>query len=103
VDTGFDAAVSRATFDLPEWLALGALLVKPSGLVLGMEGRDQRDLLARNAPTATRIAPGRSSATGLMNRMEHVDHRVQLDGCIRPVLRSGPDPATLVSLSALAY
>lgn len=44
LDAGFDAAVSRATFDLPEWLALGAQLVRPGGLVLGMEGRDQRKL-----------------------------------------------------------
>jgi len=44
VDSGFDVAVSRATFDLLEWLELGATLVHPGGLVLGMEGRDQRPL-----------------------------------------------------------
>jgi 16S rRNA (guanine527-N7)-methyltransferase len=43
----FDAAVSRATLDLPEWLALGRKLVKEEGgLVLGMEGADIRDLPA---------------------------------------------------------
>lgn len=44
LDAGFDAAVSRATFDLLEWLALGASLVKPGGVVFGMEGKEQRDL-----------------------------------------------------------
>lgn len=44
LDSGFDAAVSRATFDLLEWLELGAQLVSPGGIVLGMEGRDQRPL-----------------------------------------------------------
>jgi 16S rRNA (guanine527-N7)-methyltransferase len=46
LDTNFDAAVSRATFDLLEWLTLGAQLISPAGIVLGMEGRDQRTLPA---------------------------------------------------------
>lgn len=46
VDTGFDTAVSRATFDLREWLELGRRLVRPGGVVLGMEGREQVDLPA---------------------------------------------------------
>jgi 16S rRNA (guanine527-N7)-methyltransferase len=37
---GFNVAVSRATFDLLEWLELGARLVEPGGVVLGMEGRE---------------------------------------------------------------
>jgi len=41
VDSGFAAAVSRATFELGEWLTLGEQLVRPGGIVLGMEGRDQ--------------------------------------------------------------
>jgi 16S rRNA (guanine527-N7)-methyltransferase len=45
-DTGFDTAVSRATFDLSEWLALGRRLVRPGGVVLGMEGREQHALPA---------------------------------------------------------
>lgn len=45
-DTGFDTAVSRATFDLTEWLALGRRLVRPGGQVLGMEGRAQHELPA---------------------------------------------------------
>jgi 16S rRNA (guanine527-N7)-methyltransferase len=43
-DVGFDTAVSRATFDLSEWLQLGRTLVKPGGVVLGMEGREQHPL-----------------------------------------------------------
>lgn len=45
-----DAAVSRATWELPEWLARGARLVRPGGRVLGMEGREQHEL----PPGATR-------------------------------------------------
>lgn len=44
VDRGFDTAVSRATFGLSEWLALGRQLVRPGGVVLGMEGREQHAL-----------------------------------------------------------
>jgi 16S rRNA (guanine527-N7)-methyltransferase len=41
-----DAAVSRATWAVPEWLARGARLVHPGGQVLAMEGRDQHRLPA---------------------------------------------------------
>ncbi len=41
MDHGFDVSMSRATFDLAEWLALGARLVRPGGKVLGMEGLEQ--------------------------------------------------------------
>jgi 16S rRNA (guanine527-N7)-methyltransferase len=41
----FDVAVSRATLDLPEWLALGVRLVVPGGAVVGMEGADRHTLL----------------------------------------------------------
>ncbi len=44
LDVGFDTAVSRATFDLLEWLELGRSLVRMGGVVLGMEGKEQRDL-----------------------------------------------------------
>lgn len=44
IDGGHAAAVSRATFDLGEWLSLGERLVRPGGLVLGMEARDQHAL-----------------------------------------------------------
>ncbi|KAB2900003.1 MAG: 16S rRNA (guanine(527)-N(7))-methyltransferase RsmG [Kofleriaceae bacterium] len=46
VDTGFDTAISRATFDLREWLDRGRRLVRSGGVVLGMEGREQRELPA---------------------------------------------------------
>jgi 16S rRNA (guanine527-N7)-methyltransferase len=39
-----DVAVSRATWAVPEWLPRGARLVRPGGRVLGMEGREQREL-----------------------------------------------------------
>lgn len=44
VDTGFDVAMSRATFAIDEWLGLGVRLVRPGGRVLGMEARAQIDL-----------------------------------------------------------
>jgi hypothetical protein len=42
----FDVATSRATFAIDEWLQRGLRLVRPGGVVLGMEGRDQIDLPA---------------------------------------------------------
>ncbi len=44
--TGYDVAMSRATFPLLEWLATGARLVRPGGIVLGMEGAEQFELPA---------------------------------------------------------
>jgi 16S rRNA (guanine527-N7)-methyltransferase len=46
----FDVAVSRATFALDEWLRIGTTLVRPGGLVLGMEGSEKVEL----PPGATR-------------------------------------------------
>ena len=34
----FDAATSRATFELSEWLSRGLQLIRPGGLVIGFEG-----------------------------------------------------------------
>ena len=42
----YDAALSRATFDLREWLLLGEGLVRPGGLVLGFEALLRSDLPA---------------------------------------------------------
>lgn len=42
----FDVAVSRATFALPDWLRIGASLVRAGGIVLAMEGSEQHDLPA---------------------------------------------------------
>jgi 16S rRNA (guanine527-N7)-methyltransferase len=43
-DHDYDAATSRATFDLREWLLLGAQLVHPGGVVLGFEATHRDDL-----------------------------------------------------------
>lgn len=40
----YDAAMSRATFDLAEWLALGATHVRPGGTVIGFEAVERDDL-----------------------------------------------------------
>ena len=40
----YDAACSRATFDLPEWLATGLQLVRAGGVVLGFEAIQRDDL-----------------------------------------------------------
>jgi 16S rRNA (guanine527-N7)-methyltransferase len=40
----YDAAMSRATFDLREWLLRGAAQVRPGGLVLGFEAVPRLDL-----------------------------------------------------------
>jgi 16S rRNA (guanine527-N7)-methyltransferase len=42
----YDAAMSRATFDLVEWLALGLAHVKKGGLALGFEAIPRPDLPA---------------------------------------------------------
>jgi len=41
---GYDAATSRATFDLREWLLLGSQLVRPGGIVVGFEATPRYDL-----------------------------------------------------------
>jgi 16S rRNA G527 N7-methylase RsmG len=40
----YDAASSRATFDLREWLAIGQTFVRPGGLVFGFEAIERTDL-----------------------------------------------------------
>ena len=42
----YDAATSRATFDLPEWFAIGLTLVRPGGRVFGFEAVPRDDLPA---------------------------------------------------------
>ena len=42
----FDVAISRATWEVPEWLRIGSTLVRPGGLVIGMEGEALHDLPA---------------------------------------------------------
>lgn len=43
-DRDFDAAMSRATFDLREWILLGLGLVRLDGIVLGFEATQRDDL-----------------------------------------------------------
>lgn len=43
-DRDFDAAMSRATFDLREWIVLGLGLVRLDGIVLGFEAAQRDDL-----------------------------------------------------------
>lgn len=43
-DRDFDAAMSRATFDLCEWIVLGLGLVRLDGIVLGFEAAQRDDL-----------------------------------------------------------
>jgi 16S rRNA (guanine527-N7)-methyltransferase len=40
----YDVAMSRATFDLAEWLRLGAQRVRPGGHVIGFEAQPRSDL-----------------------------------------------------------
>jgi 16S rRNA (guanine527-N7)-methyltransferase len=40
----YDAAVSRATWDLRQWLEMGTSLVRSGGVVVGMEAIDQVEL-----------------------------------------------------------
>jgi len=42
----YDAATSRATFDLLEWLTRGLELVRPDGFVVGFEAQPRTDLPA---------------------------------------------------------
>lgn len=44
-DRDYDAAMSRATFDLGEWIALGAARVKAGGLVIGFEAVERPDVV----------------------------------------------------------
>src|ERR1700761_1797532 len=55
IDRTFDAAVSRATWDPPEWLEHGARLVGPGGVLIAMQTGDAQVLdapagFAREAP-----------------------------------------------------
>jgi 16S rRNA (guanine527-N7)-methyltransferase len=40
----YDVAMSRATFDLKDWLAMGLERVRPGGVVLGFEAQTRADL-----------------------------------------------------------
>lgn len=58
----YDAAMSRATFDLAEWLALGRARVRPGGFVLGFEAQLRSDLPATIERHAYSLADKKSRA-----------------------------------------
>lgn len=60
-DRDYDAAMSRATFDLAEWLQRGLERVKPGGRVLGFEAVERKDLPASVTRTRYEVA-GKSRA-----------------------------------------
>jgi 16S rRNA (guanine527-N7)-methyltransferase len=64
-----DVAISRATWDVPEWLTRGAKLVHPGGMVLAMEGAELHEL----PPNATRHAYRLGSASRAII-VFHVEH-----------------------------
>jgi 16S rRNA (guanine527-N7)-methyltransferase len=66
-----DAAVSRATFPLGEWLALGLSLVRPGGRVLGLEGRERAQLPA-GARRRTYRRPGDAAERAVV-RLERLE------------------------------
>ena len=45
-ERGYDAAMSRATFDLREWILAGLDLVKPDGVAIGFEAIQRDDVPA---------------------------------------------------------
>lgn len=63
----YDAAVSRATWPLPEWLQHGRSLVRPGGLVLGLEGRRRVELAQGAVRWPYRLA-GQERAVVLLQR-----------------------------------
>lgn len=61
LDRRFDAAISRATWDPPDWLAHGAPLVAPGGLLIAMQTADQPEL---SAPPGFELLPPRRYQIG---------------------------------------
>ena len=64
-DRDYDAAMSRASFDLAEWLSRGLERVKPGGLVLGFEAVERTDLPPSVTRTRYEVA-GKSRALVLL-------------------------------------
>jgi 16S rRNA (guanine527-N7)-methyltransferase len=68
IDRTFDAAVSRATWDPPEWLEHGARLVRSGGLVIAMQTAEAPVL---ETPAGfTREAPIEYSVGGAARRVQ---------------------------------
>jgi len=65
----YDAACSRATFDLNEWFALGLKHVRPGGVVFGFEGV-QRDDLPAGIERFPYVLEGKSRAIIALRRPE---------------------------------
>jgi len=66
----YDVAMSRATFDLIEWLARGLRYVAPGGKVLGFEAMPRSDLPARALRHPYSLA-GKSRAIVELFHVEH--------------------------------
>ena len=62
----YDTAMSRATFDLAEWLQIGASLVRVGGRVLGLEAIRRDDLPAGISRTSYSIAAKQRSIVSLI-------------------------------------
>ena len=82
--SGFDLAVSRATFEPSEWVRRGAPFVRPEGRLLAMLSGQQ---LAPDAPPGFRLEPG----------AEHV-----IAGAMRRVLCFRRDASVLPETAASA-
>src|SRR5262249_23707340 len=65
----YDAAMSRATFDLVEWLSTGSRYVTPGGIVLGFEAIERADL-----PTGIERPPYSLAGKSRALVMFHVEH-----------------------------
>jgi 16S rRNA (guanine527-N7)-methyltransferase len=68
VDRAFDAAVSRATWDPPEWLGHGAPLVAANGLLIAMQTGDAPVLTA--PPNFLQLAPVEYTVGGARRRLQ---------------------------------
>jgi 16S rRNA (guanine527-N7)-methyltransferase len=74
----YDAAMSRATFDLGDWLQLGVARVKPAGIAFGFEAVPRSDL----PPAALRypyLYAGRRRAIVALRRQLEAPPREPLD------------------------
>lgn len=71
---GYDAAVARAVWSVPEWLRRGQRLVRPGGTVLAMEGREEHALPAGAERRPYELGQGRRRAIVVL----------RVDGVSRP-------------------
>jgi 16S rRNA (guanine527-N7)-methyltransferase len=63
----YDVAMSRATFDLKDWLAMGLERVRPGGVVLGFEAQLRTDL--ENVERDVYSLDGKSRAIVIKTRL----------------------------------